>query len=113
MFGRGQRGVPSAMDAAGILAQVDQRFRDHEARHHDHDRVHLELNDRLERDSTELAGRLTREGTALSETMKAMAADLKVISGQMSRMQGIGWTVTFLGPILGGGMVGAILKLWH
>lgn len=101
------------MDAAAMLAQVDQRFRDHETRHHDHDRTHMELNDRLDRDASELAGRMEREGTALTKAVEGMAGELKTISAQMSRMQGIGWVITFCGPIFGGAVVGAILKFWH
>ena len=93
-----------------VVTYVDGRFNAHDTgRHHDHDIFHATLDDRLDRDATELRNRMDREGTAQTKALETMSADVKAISAAVSQFKGTFWIVGLLTPVIVGGVFGAIV----
>lgn len=101
-----------------VVTYVDGRFTAHDSgRHHDHDTVHLTLDDRLDREAIEIRNRMDREGTAQTKALENMSADVKAISAAVSQFKGTFWVVGLITPVIVGGVFGAIVtfasKLVH
>lgn len=102
--------MPDGVTMAEVVTYVEQKFRDHDTgRHHDHDMVHVALDDRLERESDAVQARLDREGRAITDELKGLRSDLKGMSAQINRFLGIGGAVVVASPFI----VNAVSHIWH
>lgn len=100
-FGRGgqHRGDSGYATMSEVVTYVEGKFRDHDAgRHHDHDMVHVSLDDRLE-----------REGSALVSSLDRLSSKLESVATQMNRFLGLGIALVFASPFA----AITISKLWR
>ncbi len=84
---------------AQMVQYVDGRMENHDrGRHHDHDMVHVALDDRLD-----------REGQALVNSLDRLSGKLESVSNQMNRFLGLGVALVFASPFA----AITISKLWR